>query len=73
MKKYTFEDFLENAFNQLTCNASDEYKSKYITYSYSVEQINENVEYFKKSFQSGLSAYKALLFFQDFLNGDYAI
>lgn len=73
MKKYTFQDFLENAFNQLTCNASDEYKSKYITYTYSIEQVNENRDYFKKCFESGLSAYKSLLFFYDYLNGDYVI
>ena len=73
MEKYNFESYLQSAKSQLTCNASDEYKSKYITYSYNDEQIDENVDYFKKCFESGLSSYKALLFFFDYLNGNYAI
>lgn len=32
------------------------------------ELLKDNVEYFKKCYQEGLSAYKALLFFQDYLN-----
>lgn len=30
--------------------------------------LKENVEYFKQTFEDGLSAYKALLFFEDYLN-----
>jgi hypothetical protein len=33
--------------------------------------LKDNVDYFKKCHKAGLSAYKALLFFQDYLNGDY--
>jgi hypothetical protein len=33
--------------------------------------LKNNVDYFKKCHKAGLSAYKALLFFQDYLNGDY--
>lgn len=32
--------------------------------------LRSNVEYFKKCFNDGLSAYKALLFLEDHLNGD---
>ena len=32
--------------------------------------LKDNVDYFKRCYQSGLSAYKALLFLQDYLNGD---
>ena len=32
-----------------------------------------NVEYFKKCHEQGLSAYKAVLFFYDYLKGDYEI
>ena len=35
------------------------------------ELLKNNVEYFKKCYESGLSAYKALLFFPDYLKGDY--
>ena len=34
--------------------------------------ITDNVEYFKLCYNNDLSAYKALLFFQDYLNGDYS-
>lgn len=44
-----------------------------LEYSYTDEQIFANVEYFDKCRKSGLSAYKALLFFHDYLNGDYDI
>ncbi len=30
--------------------------------------LKENVDYFKKCYEQGLSAYKALLFFPDYLN-----
>ena len=32
--------------------------------------LKANVEYFKKCFEKDLSAYKALIFFHDYLNGD---
>lgn len=35
------------------------------------ELIKNNVEYFKKCYEKGLSAYKANLFFYDYLNGEY--
>jgi len=35
--------------------------------------LRENAEYFKRCWDNNLSAYKALLFFHDFLNGDYKI
>jgi hypothetical protein len=37
------------------------------------ELLKNNVDYFKKCYMKGLSAYKALLFFHDYLNGDYEI
>lgn len=44
-----------------------------LEYTYTDEQIFENVEYFDKCRKRGLSAYKALLFFHDYLNGEYDI
>ena len=44
-----------------------------LEYTYTDEQIFANVEYFDKCRKSGLSAYKALLFFHNYLNGDYDI
>ena len=39
---------------------------------YEVDVLH-NLDYFKRCFNSGLSAYKALLFFNDYMNGDYEI
>lgn len=65
----TLEEYIDKVKEQLFCNADDEYKSKYIVYNYTNEQVEENVEYFKQCLEYGLSPYKALLFFNDFLNG----
>jgi hypothetical protein len=35
--------------------------------------LKDNVEYFKKCYENELSAYKALIFFHDYLNGDYVL
>lgn len=35
--------------------------------------LRNNVEYFKKCYYKGLSAYKALLYFNDYLGGQYDI
>lgn len=63
----TFEEYILNAKSQLHCNASDEYKKEYITYGYTNEQIDENLFFFKECYDMNLSAYKALLFFSDYL------
>jgi len=62
-----FKNYIENVKEQLICNATEDYKKNYITYSYSNEQIDSNLEYFNKSMNFGLSAYKALLFFNEYL------
>jgi hypothetical protein len=66
--KYSFDKYIENVKEQLECNATDEYKSKYIVYTYSNEQVDSNLEYFKKCKDDNLSPYKSLLFFYDYLN-----
>ena len=68
-----FDLYLDNVKEQLYCNASDDYKNNYITYLYSNEDVNNNLNYFKKCFHDGLSAYKSLLFFGDYLNGEFEI
>ena len=59
----TFDDYIKDVKQMLNCNASEEYKKKYVTYLYTNEQVDENLEYFKDCMNDGLSAYKALLFF----------
>jgi len=62
------KDYILDVKSQLECNASTEYKNEHTTYNYTNEIVDENFDYFLKSKNSGLSAYKALLFFYDFLN-----
>ncbi len=63
-----FENYIERTKEQLCCNATEEFKNKYITYTYENKQIDDNLDYFKKCMESGLSPYKALLFFDDYLH-----
>jgi len=42
-------------------------------YTYTDEQLFSNTKYFRKCYNANLSAYKALLFLHDYMNGDYAI
>jgi hypothetical protein len=63
-----FENYMVDVRSQLVDNATEEHKSQHITYTYSNELVNSNLEYFQGCYERGLSAYKALLFFHDFLN-----
>jgi hypothetical protein len=40
-------------------------------YTYDDETLFNHIEYFKKCQKAGFSAYKALLFLDDYMNGDY--
>ena len=42
-------------------------------YTYPDEILNYNVEYFRKCFDNNLSAYKALLFLDDYIKGNCII
>lgn len=68
-----FQEYMADVREQLECNATDEHKRNYIVYTYSNEVVDSHIEYFKKCLDNGLSGYKALLFFRDYLNGDYII
>lgn len=61
---------MEDVKSQLECNATEYHKKNYTTYLYSNEQVDSNLDYFKRCKKLGLSAYKALLFFDDHLNGN---
>ena len=60
-----FEGYIKRVKEQLTCNTPN---SEFITYEYSENQVDDNLEYFRECMQSGLSPYKSLLFFDDYLN-----
>ena len=61
----TFEEYIKDVKSQLSCNDSN---SEFITYDYTEEEIENNIDYFKNCWKSELSGYKALLFFSDHLN-----
>ena len=42
-----------------------------LEYTYDDKTLHDNLEYFKLCQDNGLSAYKALLFLQDYIDGDY--
>ena len=64
--KLTFEEYIEDVKSQLTCNATEEYKSKYITYIHTNKEVSDNLDFFKVMYHCQISAYKALLYFSDY-------
>lgn len=66
-----FDKYMERVKEQLTCNTNFEYRREYITFEYTDDQVNDNVEYFRKCMNSGLSPYKALVFFFDALESGH--
>jgi len=42
-----------------------------LEYTHDDKTLYDNLEYFKLCKEHGLSAYKALLFLQDYIDGDY--
>lgn len=63
----SFEEYIKDVKSQLYCNATKEYIHYYIVYDYTNNQIDSHLDYFKQCLRNGLSAYKALLFFNDIL------
>jgi len=64
--KITLEEYLID----VGIRASD---NGHVIYNEERELLKDNVEYFSKCHKTGLSACKALLFFGDYLKGDYNI
>lgn len=68
----TLEEYIADVKSQLTCNYTQ--PTLFITYNYTVKEIDDNINYFKYCLEEcNLSAYKALLFFYDYLEGDFKI
>lgn len=63
----SFKEYMADVYSQLECNMSAEDKAKYVCYTCSEQTINENLDYFRYCHKSNLSAYKALLWFHDYL------
>jgi len=66
-KEELLTKYMEEVRERLYSNATDYYKNNFITYTYSNEQVDENVNYFEECMNKSLSSYKALLFFGDYL------
>jgi hypothetical protein len=65
-----FDEYIEDVKLQLDENATDFHKNNYVTYTYSNELVDNNLDYFENCMNTGLSPYKALLFFYDYLNSE---
>ena len=61
----TFEEYIKDVKSQLCCNNPE--IVDFITYDYSEQQIDENLDYFKECLDRNRSGYKALLFLYDYL------
>lgn len=61
-----FQTYMENVRSQLTCNNTEEERD-FIVFDYSQDFINSHRVYFMRSMVAGLSPYKALTFFSDWL------
>jgi hypothetical protein len=66
-------EYLNHIKSQLVGNVTQAEQAEYGSYNYTDEQIDSNSFYFEHCRDTGLSAYKALLFFHDYLNGDYTL
>lgn len=66
-----FNEYINDIKEQLSCNASEEYKENYTTYVYSSEDIDNNLDYFMLCFIHNVSGYKALLFFDEYLINNF--
>lgn len=60
--------YMEDVYSQLDEHATEEHKQNHVTYTFSTELVNNNLDYFERCMDRNLSAYKALLFFWDYLN-----
>lgn len=64
------EEYMNSVISQLSSVAID---SDYITYDFNKKVVYNNYSYFKACKDINLSPYKALLFFNDYLNKDFEL
>jgi hypothetical protein len=65
--KHDFNRYITEVREQLVENATEEYSNNHTTYVYSNETVDLHLDYFKDCMVKGLSPYKSLLFFGDYL------
>ena len=64
-RKVSKGKYIESVKDLLTCNIN--YSTNDYLYGYTNKQVDDNKKYFYKCRRNGLSPYKALLFFNDYL------
>ena len=57
---------MQDVKSRLECNGADPEKLG-VAYLYTNEEVDANLIYFEAAMNAGLSSYKALLFFYDYL------
>lgn len=62
-----FKEYIEKVKENLCCNMSDDERKVLVCYEYTDKDIDNNLEYFKDCYDKELSAYKALLYFNDYI------
>lgn len=63
----SFEEYIEKVKENLCCNMSDDERKVLVCYEYTDKNIDDNLDYFKDCYNRELSAYKSLLWFNDYL------
>lgn len=66
----SFEEYIKKVKENLCCNMTNNERNVLICYEYTDEDIDGNLEYFKECYDKELSAYKSLLWFNDYLKGE---
>ena len=70
---YTLEEYLEDTKRHLNYFQTDDELKEYYNFDYTFQEILENKEYFESCLNKGISTYKALLFFEDYLKKDKSL
>ena len=70
---YTLEEYLEDTKRHLNHFQTDNELKEYYNFDYTFQEILENKEYFESCLNKGISTYKALLFFEDYLKKDKSL
>lgn len=63
----TLTDYIFKVKSHLYCNLTNNERMVEVSYDYTDDDIDKNVDYFCDCLNEGLSPYKALLFFYDYL------
>ena len=62
-----FKEYIEKVKENLCQNMTEDEKSVLICYEFTDDDIDNNLDYFKNCYNQELSAYKALLYFNDYI------